>query len=280
MKQNFRSLYVMGTLLFSTLIFSCNKEVGQKNDGPSEESLAAIKETANVYAVLNGAFTAILGGSIPSAVNAEVSGRKFGCANVTATPGGLTGYPKDILVDFGTEDCTLRGYTGKGSVSFTLNKWVYEPGAVFEPVFHDFYVNGYKIDGKYRVTTEAADKFKVEILDGIITTEGGVTFELKGEQYYTQIEGGDTQLVFNDDVFSITGDVDGVSSLGLATVGHIKTPLIRAVNCDNVSAGVLYVEAGEIVGDLDFGDGTCDDEGVLKTEFFGQIFEVPMTLPF
>ncbi len=277
MKQNFRSLYLMGTLLFSTLIFSCNKEVEQKNDQPDEQSLSVARETVNVYAVLNGAFTAILSGSIPS--DGKVSGRKFGCANITANPGGLTGYPKDILVDFGTEDCTLRGYTGNGSVSFTLNQWIYEPGAVIEPVFNNFYVNGYKVEGTYKITTEAADKFKVEIIEGIITSESGAKFELTGEQYYTQIEGGNTPIVFGDDVFSITGEVDGVS-MGLPTKGHIKTPLIRAVDCDNISAGVLYVEAGEIVGDLDFGDGTCDNEGILTTTLAGQVFEIPMTLPF
>jgi len=276
--MSYRSVYAVGAIFLSTLMFSCNKEVEQKSDNqPDELALAPIKETVNVYAVLNGAFTAILGSGMPE--SDQVSGRKYGCASITANPGGLTGFPKDILVDFGNEGCTLRGYTGKGSVSFTLSQWIYTPGTVIEPEFNNFYVNGYKVEGKYKITTEEGNKFKVEILEGVVTSPDNVKFELTGEQYYTQIEGSETQLAFGDDVYSIEGNIQGESTLGV-TKGEIKTPLIRPVACDNITSGILYVEAGEIVGDLDFGDGTCDNEGILRTEVFGQIFEVPMTLPF
>ncbi len=281
MKQKYLSVYAIGAVLFSTLIFSCNKEVGQKTDNqPSKEALAPLQETVNVYAVLNNAFTAMLGASFPG-TNTQVSGKKykFGCADISATPGGWVDFPKEIVVDFGTEDCTLRGY--QGIVRYTINQWVYEPGAVFEPEFEDFYVNGYKIDGKYKITNEGVTNFRVEIQEGVLISPDGVRFDLTGEQYFTQIEGVDTRAEFNDDVFSVTGSVSGTSSLGYETKAEIKTPLIRAVNdCDYITAGVLYLEAGDIAGDLDFGDGTCDDEGTLIIELDGAIFEAPFTIPF
>lgn len=280
MNQKYLSVYAIGAILFSTLIFSCNKEVGPKTDNqPPAETVAAIKQTANVYAALNNAFMALLGAAAPDG-NTLVSGRKYGCANITATPGGLTEFPKDVVVDFGTEDCTLRGYTGKGIVRFTLDKWVYEPGASFEPELEDFYVNGYKFEGKYKITTVEVNKYKVEIIEGILTSPDNVVFNLKGEQYYTQIEGTDTQLVFGDDVFSITGTVGGTSSLELATKGDIKEPLIRRIDCDYISEGVMYLETGDISGDLDFGDGTCDDKGTLTMDFNGEQIQVPFDLPF
>lgn len=278
MKQNYRSLYLIGATLFSVFLFSCNKEV-QKDSGLNPEVVAKLTTTAGVYTALSGAFDMMLSGALPGDAS-QVSGRKYGCASITATPGGLTGFPKQIVVDFGTEDCTLRGYNGRGSVSFTLDQWIYLPGTVIEPTFHDFYVNGYKIEGTYKVTTESATKFKVEIIEGIITSPDDIVFTLSGLQYYEQVEGADTELVFGDDVFEITGNVEGISSLGHDTKGEIKTPLIKRVDCANVVSGVMYLEVAGSVGDLDFGNGVCDNIGILKTEYLGQVFEFEMELPF
>ncbi len=279
MKQVYRSVYAIGAFFLSALIFSCNKEAGEKTPPqPSGEVLASLQETVQVQAVLNNALAAIMGVSAPEA-NGQVSGRKYGCATITATPGDLTNFPKDIVVNFGTEECTAREY--KGIVSFTLNKWIYEPGASFEPAFDAFHVNGYKIEGKYTITTVEPNVFKVEIREGILTSPDGVRYDLTGEQWYTQTAGGDTPLEFNDDVFSITGDVAGTSSLGYDIKANIKTPLIRSVDCDFTRSGIMYLENDGIVGDLDFGDGTCDNEATILIDLGGGlIVDAPFTLPF
>ncbi len=268
-----RSLCIV--LASSLLIVSCNKETKQTDiSADSEKSVAAVSASATAYTVLNSAFDILFATGIPETESGRATAdRKYGCASVTAKPGGLVDFPKEVVVDFGT-GCTLRGYSGKGSVSFILNQWIFIPGTEIVPQFNNFYVNGYKIEGDYKVTTVSATEFKIDIVDGIVTFPNGTVFHLKGVQYYTQTEGSNTPFVFGDDTYSITGDISSASSLGNID-GTITSPLIKEIACYNITAGTIDFTGANITATLDFGDGACDNVGTIK---IGPL-TFPVTLP-
>lgn len=269
------SRILSAALVLSIFLAGCQKE-NKPAETPAEndKAVAAISASATAYSVLNSALDIMFVTGVPGSESGRLtSDRKYGCATVTATPGGLVDFPKNIVVDFGTE-CTLRGYTGKGSVSFTLNQWIFIPGTVIVPQFHDFYVNGYKIEGDYTITTVSATAFKVDIIDGVITFPDGTVFHQKGALDYTQTKGDDTPFVFGDDTYAITGDIASTSALGNID-GTITSPLIKEVACNNITAGVIDFKMAFSTATLDFGDGTCDNKGIVK---IGPL-SFPVTLP-
>lgn len=276
-KQSISRMLFMA-LTASVLTISCSKEAkkSEPTDAEKKQSESAIAASTTAYSVINSAFNAIfVTGTADTESGRSTADRKYGCATVTATPGGLVGFPKDILIDFGT-GCTLRGYTGKGSISFTLNQWISITGTEITPVFNNFYVNGYKIEGDYKITTVSPTKLKVDLIDGIVTFPDGTVFHQKGTLYYDQTNGGDTPLIFGDDAYSITGDIASTST-SLGTVdGTISSPLIKEIACNNISAGKIDFKTLFTTAVLDFGNGTCDNQGTLT---LGGI-SLPVTLPF
>lgn len=256
---------------------SCKKDEKNTDDNqPEKETATTVSSSMVAYTVLNSAMDILFANGIPNeSGRGAFSGRKYGCATVTANPPGLTGFPKNVLVDFGN-GCTLRGYHGKGSVSFTLPQWVFTPGTEITPSFNNFFVNDHKIEGKYKITTVSATEYDVEIIDGIITFPNDMVFHLTGTQHYEQTKGAETPLVFGDDVYSITGKITATSSMG-NIVGEIKEPLIKEVSCYNLTSGnIVFTDDNNITALLDFGNGECDNKGTIKIG----IFTFPVTLPF
>ncbi|MCC6286796.1 MAG: hypothetical protein IT249_02825 [Chitinophagaceae bacterium] len=259
------------------LIASCKKDARktETSDAQNQETVASVSASATAYSALNTALDIMFVTGAPESESGRVtSGRKYGCATVTASPGGLVDFPKNVLVDFGT-GCTLRGYNAKGSISFKLDQWISIPGTEVVPVFNNFYVNGYKIEGDYKITAISATEFKIDIIDGIITIPNGTAFHLKGVQHYTQTAGSSTPLVFGDDIYSITGNISSTSSLGDID-GTITSPLVKEVACNNITAGKVDFKTTLSTATLDFGDGTCDNKGTI---YIGPL-SFPVTLPF
>lgn len=251
-------------IAFCIFSASCKKEAKQTDtSSENEKVVATVSASATAYSVLNAALDIMFVTASPDSESGRsASNRNYGCAVVTVNPGGLVDFPKDVLIDFGS-GCTLRGYTGKGSVSFKLNQWVFIPGTEIVPVFNEFYINGYKIEGDYKITTVSATESKVDIIDGIITFPDGTVFHLKGGLDYIQIKGADTPFIFGDDTYSVTGDITSTSSLGNID-GTITSPLVKEVACNNITSGTIDFKADALTAILDFGDGTCDNKGIVK----------------
>lgn len=265
------------SLLFAFVVAgsACQKDAQNKDvSKPTDEQVSTLTNISTPYLVLNSALDALFTVALVGDDN-PASGRRYGCANVTATPGGANNvYPKTVLIDFGT-GCTLRGYHGKGSISFGLNQIVFIPGTEIEPDFHDFYINGYKIDGDYKVTTISPTEFKVDIIDGVVTAPDNTVYHLKGTQYYNQTAGATSPFLFSDDTYEITGSADVTTPTGDAEL-TVKTALVKEIACTNIVSGVLNIKAENLDADLDFGDGTCDNVGTITVG----PFTVPVTLPF
>ena len=249
-------------------IVSCKKEEKKTNSTePHPEAADQVAASMTANAVVNSVLNIMIanGSSESENESSSASDRKYGCATVKVSPGDLVSFPKIVTVDFGT-GCAIKGYKGKGIINFALSQWMFLPGAEIKPGFDNFYVNGYKVEGDYVITTISADnglQYKVNIKDGIITFPDGKVYHLKGTQFYKQIKGEKTVFAVNDDMYSITGDIAIESDKGTMN-GKIVEPLISKMSCGDITEGNIEFKTDTTTAVLDFGNGECDKKGTVQ----------------
>lgn len=110
-----------------------------------------------------------------------------------------------------------------------------------------------------------------------IKDEDGSSSTWSANRVRTMLEGLETLEDREDDVFEITGTATGTCHNGNTFSSTITTPLVRRVACQWIESGVVSIESEGRRGNrsLDFGDGTCDDKGIV-TLSNGQTREITL----
>ena len=195
-----------------------------------------------------------------------------GCATITVTP--QTGFPKLIVIDFGT-GCTNNGITRKGKINISLSDSLRKTGAIAVTSFDNYFVNDFKREGTITHTntstaTEKSWSRKVE--NGKITAPDGRFWLHNSLHSFVQTAGLNTPHVPFDDVFSITGNSSVSNAAGLSRSWVITIPLVKKVSCENIVSGRKRIEIPNHTVVLDYGDGNCDrlatisiDGGPIRT---------------
>ena len=80
------------------------------------------------------------------------------------------------------------------------------------------------------------------------------------------ITGFNTKDTITDDVFEIAGTSFGTNAAGntykFTTIDG--SPLVKSFGCQWIKSGKLKIErAGKLDATIDYGDGTCDDQGTV-----------------
>ncbi len=187
------------------------------------------------------------------------------CAVVTVTP--LTGFPKTIVIDFGTS-CTYMGVTRSGKINIVLTDSVRKPGSQATMTFDNYYVNLYKVEGTIvwtNTSTPGTRSWTRVTTNGKITHPDGRYWLHSGTKSVTQIAGVATPT-WLDDVFSITGNHTVTNSAGRTRTGTVLDPLIKATACANISQGKLKIEGPNHYAIIDFGNGTCDNLATISID--------------
>ena len=94
------------------------------------------------------------------------------------------------------------------------------------------------------------------------TWPDGTDASLSGIRTREWIEGFGTGT-FGDNVFLITGNRTFTNRNGITFEREIITPLRRELACRFIVSGVLQISRNETSVSLDFGDGNCDNIGVV-----------------
>lgn len=179
-----------------------------------------------------------------------------------------TPYPRVVTIDYGTDGCTGRNdVVHKGKIIVTVTGYFLESGSKRIVTFENFYINDYQITGTKTVTNMGQNDAgnwvrKIEVEGKVITPDGKEITRISTRER-EWIEGANTPLLFWDDVFSITGRASGVNRKGVAYTAEITKPLIKARNCRWIQEGTVSVSTENGTASLDYGDGTCDNVGVL-----------------
>lgn len=191
----------------------------------------------------------------------------LGCANVTITP--VSGFPKNIVIDFGTGCTSPYGVTRKGIVNVTLTDSVRKPGSKAVMTFNNYYVNGYKKEGTITWTNTSlpgGKSWERKVENGKITAPDGRYWFHEGVKNVVQTAGVATPLNLLDDVFSITGTHTVTNAAGATRQVTTPEALQKKTVCENIDKGKLKIQGPNHFAIIDFGDGTCDRVATISID--------------
>ncbi|MEQ1553578.1 MAG: hypothetical protein ABL929_05330 [Ferruginibacter sp.] len=190
------------------------------------------------------------------------------CATVTVTP--LTGFPKNIVIDFGAGCTSPNGVTRRGKILVTLTDSLRRPGSVATMNFENYFVNIFKKEGTVvwtNTSTATVKSWNRVCTNGKITNTVTNKYWLhSGTQNVIQIAGANTPLVFADDEFNITGNRTVTNEAGNTRVGTILTPLHKKAICDNIDKGTVQIQGPSHIAIIDYGNGDCDNQATISID--------------
>lgn len=191
------------------------------------------------------------------------------CATVSVTP--VSGFPKTIVIDFGTGGCTsIDGLTRSGKINIVLSDSVRKSGSTATMTFDNYKVAGYKLEGTITWTntsTPNAFSWNRQIANGKVTAPSGNYYWLHvGTKSVTQTAGAATPLNVLDDVFSVTGNHTVTNPSGISRTATITEALEKKTICANISKGKIRIEGPAHYAILDYGDGTCDRVATISID--------------
>lgn len=183
----------------------------------------------------------------------------LGCATVTVTP--LQGFPKTIVIDFGTGCISNNGVTRKGKINVVLSDSLRKSGSTAVMTFVGYSVNRFQKEGTItwtNISTPTAKGWQRKVDNGKITDSSGKYWLHTALKNVIQIAGYETRRNLLDDVFSITGTSTVTNSKGGTRTSTIISPLIKKTICENITQGTKEVKAPRFNAIIDFGNGECD----------------------
>ena len=188
------------------------------------------------------------------------------CAIVTNT---TTASTWTRTVDFGTTGCELKnGNILKGKIIVSGSVDLTQTSLTINYSFVDFYHNEKLIKGNKTVviTQESTSANQVihpvakMTIDMTVTYPNGNVYTRVGTRTREMVEGFDTQSVWLDNVFLITGNWTTTLPNGSTQTSTITTPLKIRMNCNYIVSGVLAFTRNNTTAILDYGtDNGCDN---------------------
>lgn len=168
---------------------------------------------------------------------------------------------KNISVAY--NKCTINGHILDGSLILAAGN-VNEGNNTGDFVisFNAFSFNGYLLEGTKRFAYDYS-----ELNRPVFTIVTDLT--IKNPEGEIIKHNGDRILTWNFDQsnegadFSWVGEWDMVHN-GTTYSFHITDPLSGTIDCAYITSGVLALEVGNLTASLDFGQGTCDQKGVVS----------------
>jgi hypothetical protein len=262
---------------------SCKKD--SSSSGSNETSAATLSDSSTAaddmyYDVMNNAFVGFSDNSSVWNASTPHSGRTttnstgsvntahLGCAIYTIDDTIPGEYPKTLTLDFGTGCTSADGVFRKGKLIYLFTGSLLDAASTASVTFDQYVVNGYGLQGTYSITNNSTPQiglsFTTQVTNGIITYPSGKNYHYSHNKTFILTSGLATPLDITDDVYSITGNSSFSNAEGASLVFNSTSPLVKAVSCHNVSAGVVsFVYNQAISGTIDFGDGACDNLATL-----------------
>jgi hypothetical protein len=189
------------------------------------------------------------------------------CATVTITP--TTGFPKTIVIDFGTS-CVFNGNIRSGKINIVLSDSVRKAGSTAVMTFTNYIINGYKLEGTHTWTNTSVAPGR----SWTHRTENGKVTNTGNGRYWTHSglrtvvqTAGVASPARADDVFSITGTHTITNSSNVSRDITVLDALIKKTACANIDNGKLKVQGPNHYAVIDFGYGiACDNQAWLSID--------------
>jgi hypothetical protein len=181
-------------------------------------------------------------------------------------------------IDFGTTGCPMpNGAVLKGKIILSGSIVTNSSQYVISYTFDNFYHNEYLVQGNRTVTRSiqstayASAVHPVHVMDinMTITSPTGEVYSRVGTRTRECIEGFDTNLVWFDNVYVITGSWATTFPNGNVHANTISAtnPIRIRMNCDyRIVRGTVNVVKNTHTAVLDYGDGTCDNIATIAID--------------
>jgi hypothetical protein len=233
------------------------------NGGISENLAQDAQEVLNEAAVANN----FSGSGFVAGIEGTTG--ILSCATITVTP--LIGFPKNIVIDFGTTGCTSpNGGFRRGKILVNLTDSLRRPGSIATMNFDNYTVGIYKKEGTITWTntsTATSKSWNRVCVNGKITNTTTASYWLhSGAQNIVQTAGSATPLNLIDDEFSITGNRTVTNASGNTRTGTVLTALQKKTICDNIDKGTYKIQGPNHYAIIDFGNGACDKDATISID--------------
>ena len=180
-------------------------------------------------------------------------------------------------IDFGSTGCTLpNGNVLKGKIIISFSNDFTSKSRTLSYRFVDFYHNGKLLQGNKSITYElkSTELLATEhpvmtfTVDMKITFDDGKVYSRTGTTVKETVEGNETPLNWEDNVFLVTGNSATSLANGDTITTVITTPLRYITSCKLPFpvSGIVSITKNTSVGTLDFGDGKCDNLATLTID--------------
>lgn len=176
---------------------------------------------------------------------------------------GNTVWPRVITVDFDNACTDLDGHARQGRMQIELTNWLNQPNTQVTITTDRYFVDGNSLAGTMVLTyaTFSGGVQYAEVSDFNITTGTGGFFSLSNTFSRTLSQGFGSQTAVGGDLYTITGEIEGVNKKGDAFSATIVEPLFFENGCPYIKEGVVEIfPANGDARTLDFGQGDCDPE--------------------
>ncbi len=265
-----------------TLLFGCKKESADTDiyasldNSIADGSFNDLQAVVNQQAAENG-FAGLL---------SETYGKVADDCPTTTFSAPLGEFPNTMTIDFGESCVSYLGLERSGIVMATFTGPYAMQGTIITVTTDNYFVNGNKVEGTKTVINEGLNAdgniyFSISVVDGLITLETGETISWDATRIREWKEG-DGTLALEDDVYAISDGIvadfaaSGINRNGVAFTTHIAEPLVKEMDCIWMVSGILEVTPeGLTTRELDFGDGTCDNNATLTIGVFTTEISVP-----
>ncbi|MFM9986680.1 MAG: hypothetical protein ACKVOK_15685 [Flavobacteriales bacterium] len=241
------------------LVFSsCTKEKQSTLDATSilDENIASFAEKST--SEMEDAATLKSGGGNPCSPQDQLPE----CAVYTEDS---ESYPKNITIDFGDGCADPMGRVRSGIIHINLTDDMLNEGAVRTVTFENYAVNDIEIEGIRTTTNTGLNEFSQPTFSrniemSIERPQG--TFERTCNGNVAWVSGFDTPEC-GDNVFTETGSGTLTRPNGVVMTHTITEALLIDRNCGYVIDGIIEISGPNGEGNIDFGDGTCDDQAIV-----------------
>ncbi|HEY8919365.1 MAG TPA: hypothetical protein VIM87_23145 [Chitinophaga sp.] len=260
----------------ATIFFACSKsnEATPDTNANDAKALAAASYEAQASTLYDDLFDVALSAGEEQGLG--TNGRKAlqdrslsklgGCYEANLDDVTIDKWPKTLTLDFKNGCTGTDGRTRAGKVIITISNYIMKPGTIINITLQNYSVGLVHLEGTKVITNQSSGttfKYSTKVTGGVIKLDT-LTFGYSCEKVITQVEGGNTPFVTEDDVYSGTGTASLTYPGGTVVTYTTKEPLIKALKCAWIGKGKADVTFDQVTATIDYGAGICDDSATVN----------------
>ena len=254
---------------------------GCKKEDPKPKNANAAGDNANAESAFAGIWKQI--STVTDSSN-TLRASTSACATASITPFDLVTWPKTVIIDFGTTNCSgSDGNNRRGIITAVFSGPYLDSGTVITVTLTNYYHNDYHIQGTQTITNKG-NNAAGHLVYNVLVSGATITHPTDGRssswstnqdrEFYA---GYTTHLNIFDDIYLIRGTASGVSMEGESYNIVTNTDLQVNVGCHWIVKGNFTLTLASYPSypiTFDYGIGACDGNATATLD--GTVYNIYM----